>query len=364
MLTHPHIQIGLRFIKGRAITRSRFFLEEKDPDIKNFLIQNLTRFWMFSAERAFTALEWGFSGSECLYRMIEGKYYFNMIKNFHATDARVVTNKDGDKIGIKVSNVPSKKGKVYLGGLKSLWHIQGRQHHPWYGRSILFGAFEPWFESSKDGGGRDIRNLYFYKYAFAGESLYYPPGTTVSSDGTTEESLYILNRDIAREIVEKRRSGAVAVFPNERDENGNLSWQWVPSTPGPGSAPILEYNGDYLKTEILEGMGIPREVIEAAETGSGYSGRAIPMEAFDSTLQDYVNWLVHDFDEQILRPLVKINFGVEASHNINPFGLSRGTVSDLKTERNEPDTIPFGQTYSPSSPEIQTDNFGIVYFSA
>jgi hypothetical protein len=352
MLTHPHIQLGLKIMRGRVIARSKFFVDEPNTEIRDYVIKQITRFWMFSANRMLMAIPWGYSGGEALYERQHGLTHFKMVKNFHPIDIRVVTDSLGQKTGISVRRVPGSRSKVYLGGPKSLWHVQNREDHPWYGSSGLFGAYDPWYESWKDGGARDTRNLYFYKYAFTGESLYFPPGATPSNNVNVPMRD---NRDVAREIVEKRRTGGIAVFPNQTDEHGNQLWRLEPAGEGPGAAPVLEYN-EHLKTEMLEGMGIPREVVEAAETGSGYSGRAVPLEAFDSTLQDVANWTIYDFDEQIIRPLVRFNYGVEATHDITPFGLARGseTQAELESADNNPN-----QPASRFQPRISRTPFSI-----
>lgn len=364
MLAHPHIQLGLKIIRGRIIARSRFYVEESNEETRNFLIRQISRFWMYSANRMLSALAFGYSGAECHYSLMADQIEFRMVKNFIAPDVRVVCNEKGEKVGMTVrrtAQTGKQSSRIYLGGLKSLWHIHNRDIHPWYGATILFGAYDPWFESYKDGGGRDIRNLYFHKYAFSGDTIYYPPGATPDGNGLPRD-----NRSIAKELVEKRRTGGVLAFPNQRDEAGNQMWTLEPGQVGTAAAPVLEYN-EHLKTEILEGMGVPREVVEAAETGSGYSGRAVPLEAFDSTLQDYTNWLIYDFDEQILRPLIRFREGREPTHEIIPFGLARGTESQETLERSA-NTFPGDSQHTPFSSFPEKPNrtlrnlFGTVFW--
>jgi hypothetical protein len=67
-----------------------------------------------------------------------------------------------------------------------------------------------------------------------------------------------------------------------------------------------------LKDEIMYGIGVPPELMEASETGSGYSGRAIPMEAFVESQQRTADRMLALFIEHVLAPLVAWNFGREA----------------------------------------------------
>ena len=123
------------------------------------------------------------------------------------------------------------------------------------------------------------------------------------------------------------------MFPGTRYEDGGRKWEIDTPSPGPGAAPVLEYHND-LKEEIFEGMGVPNEVAQATETGSGYSGRKVPQEAFMSMLQEIVNWLIYDFDQQVLRPMIHFNFSVkDHPYEIIPFGLLHGSGEDEQKEK-------------------------------
>jgi len=346
MMSDSRIQFGLRLIKGPILASSRFWIDDpdsssgKNSEVKDFCIKNIVQFWRWSAVKALRAVEWGYSGSEAMFNVRDDNVCFESLRSLHAKDTRLLTV-DGEKIGINVSNVKGRRGRVYLGGPKGFWHTQNREDHPYYGLSQLFGAFQPYLEFYSDGGAKDIRRLYYHKYAFSGEKGYYPVGDDPTTGGGPGSRS---NRDTMRNILEKRRSGAPVFFPGLYDDQGNRKWVIEDAQPGPGNADILEYHRD-LKTEIFEGMGIPSEIIEAATVGSGWSGRSIPQAAFFSILQDMVNWLIFDFDTQILRPLVTLNFGIkDPQYQIVPFGLLQGSEKEMKQEQSnqaeEPNEAP------------------------
>lgn len=337
MLCDQRIQFGLKMIKGPLLSASRFYIrDEAAPDatadkptpLKRFLMKNVERFWRFSANKALRAIEWGYSGNECLFKLHNGQIHFDSLKQLHPRDVRVVI-KDGDKVGISVNRVPGHKGRVYLGGPKSLWHIHQREENPWYGLSRLFGAFYPWFEMHTDGGAKDIRKLYYRKYAFNGDVMYYPVEDMVTPalvsgdnlDGIATEQFS--SKWAAQNLIEKRRTGGTMALPNTRFEDGSKKWELQPATGGPGSADILDYHR-MMKMEMFEGMGIPSEVAEAAEVGAGWSGRKVPFEAFFAILQEMLNWLIFDVDQQVFRELVQLNFGPGQDYEIIPFGLLQG----------------------------------------
>ncbi len=343
MLTDQRIQLALRMIKGPILSASRFFIRDeaapeatKPTPLKQFLIKNIDRFWRYSAMKALRAIEWGFSGNECLFKLHDNQIHFDSLKIVHARDARVII-KDGQKVGISVKRVPGHNGKLYLGGPKGLWHIHQREESPWYGLSRLFGAFQPWFEMHTDGGAKDIRKLYYRKYAFSGEVMYYPVGDSPTPrDPTNTETMsgseQYSNKWIAQQLLEKRRTGGTMALPGTYYENGQRKWELSPAATGPGATDILEYHS-MMKAEMFEGMGVPNEIVEAAEVGSGWSGRAVPQDAFFATLQEIVNWLIFDFDQQVLRELVRLNFGSDQDYEIIPFGLLRGPENIESTEK-------------------------------
>lgn len=322
MLMDARVLFGLWLIKGPILAQSRFKIECENTVVKDFIISNITRFWMNGAARALKALEWGYSCSEVMYDLKDdGLIHYKDLKTLHATDCRALTE-DGELIGARIRNVPG-RGRVTIAGPKMLWHIHQREYHPFYGRSRLFGAYYPWTETWTDGGFRDVRRLYFHKYAFDGGTMYHPQGSTKLE----ESGASISYKDLARELLEKRKTGGTLTLPNIVDGQGVRQWEYVAPTMATAPVAIMEYGAD-LKTEILEGMGIPPEVAAMGETGA-YAGRLVPQQAFYASLQEMVRYAIGDFDEQVLCPLIELNYGSPVEHEIKTFGLMQ---EDAKEE--------------------------------
>ena len=308
MVIDPRVMFGLWLIKGPMLSKAKFNVDCENEDVKQFIADQIHSFWLNGAVQALKAIEWGFSAGEVLYRMEDGteRIVYRGLKDFEPPSCRVVTC-NGEHVGIVVQNYETTNmrpgRRVYLGGPKVLHHIHWRHYNPHYGRSRLVGAHIPWNEIWSEGGYRDIRRMWFYRNAFEGGTLYHPHGTVKTPDGRIMEY-----QNIAQEILEKKRTGAVMSLPNDLDNKGNRQWEYIEprgNTIPPG---LFDY-GDSLRIEILEAMGIPYEVIEASgNEGFGSStGRQIPETAFYAILQEHLNWLIYDFCEQIARPLVQIN---------------------------------------------------------
>lgn len=349
MLCDPRVTFGLWLIKGPIIAKTKFEIETSRPEVEEFLQKNLKRFWMNSVSRVMKALEWGYSGSEVLYRYNseDGRIHFDTVKDIESIDLRPVTV-DSTICGFAIRNVETsdsttldneypkteemktKTGdfKKYLGFPKCLYHLHSRERNAWFGLSRLFGAHVPWWEQWSSDGYRQLRRLWFMKNAFEGGVMYHPMSTIATKQGPMPA------RDYARELIEKKRSGGTLTLPNTPGPDGQgKAWEYIPPQGNPVPAGLLDY-GQLLRDEVLEGMGIPPEVIQSGgETGFGSSsGRQVPQMAFYSVLQELAQWLVYDFDTQVLRYLVQMNFG-DVQYEIKVLDLMEEKV---ETDPNDP----------------------------
>lgn len=331
MLTDPRVRFGLDLLRGPIIADSHFVVHSKNAILKRFLEDQLNRFKRTSLGIALRYMDYGFLGCEVIYRYIDNLVQFDRLKFLHPHNTRVVTVK-GNIVGMDVSRVGTQTTTVYVGKPKSIWFTHARDNHAFYGRSRLRGAFLAWNEIWSDHGYRDQRRMWFYKNAFAGPKVGYPPGATPSE---IEGEPPLDHRVIAQQMVDMMVSGTGVTYPVVGvGETGG--WIIEDAKPIPIPEGLLEY-GDSLNDEIWEGMGIPPEVARAEGTGA-FAGRRVPQQAFYSVLQEIVQDLVTDFDEQVLNALVKLNFGVGESYEIECFGLMQ-----TQTEGEGDIPQPFGQ---------------------
>lgn len=316
MLPDPRIQYGLWLLKG-PITSARPVCKVNcaNERIRKFIIQIIQRFWLTSATRALRAIEWGFSPHEIIYKQgPDGLIYFHNLRDFHPNDVEI-WSRAGRFCGFQIKkrnyNTPN-----FLITPKAFVHTHSRDINPYYGQSRLFSAYVPWWEKWGVGGYRDIRRLWYFKCAYNGGVIFYPPGSTKNEHG-----IPVPNRILAQEIVEKIRSGGVLALPASLADAGAPSWDYKPPESNPSPTGLLEY-GEQLDDEELEAMGIPPEVISSGgDQGFGSStGRQVPQTAFYATLQELLQWLLHDLDEQIIQFLVRWNFG-QVDYEIIPFLL-------------------------------------------
>ena len=333
MLIDPRVIFGLHLLKGPILAQSKFFISTKNMLVKQFLIDQIIRFWRNSALTALRSLDYGFLGTEVIYRSKNLQLHFDTLKFLHPSDTQVVT-KEGEFVGILVRNTRNQKDKAkpqYIGLPKAFWTVHNRDWHRWYGRPRLQGAFLPWHEMWSQGGYRDQRRLWFFKNAFNSGIIKYPEGAVPDKNGTL-----VPNSVFARQLLDYAKTGHSFALPKGSDPS--QEWDYDPPATTPVPEGLLEY-GDSLRDEIFEGLGIPPEVAAAEGTGA-FAGRKVPQEAFHSILQQIVQGIITDFDEQVLRNLVHMNFGADIDYEIEVFGLMLDPQEQLPGQLPEPGLEP------------------------
>ena len=118
-------------------------------------------------------------------------------------------------------------------------------------------------------------------------------------------------RDVARQLIEWAKAGAgftlsSAKYPQAQGGGNKWDIEWPEHVMD--VRPLIE-SARYLEDQIMLGVGVPPELIRAGGTGSGYSGRSIPREAFLNEQQLVANNMLQLFVNGVVRPLVLWNFG-------------------------------------------------------
>jgi hypothetical protein len=135
--------------------------------------------------------------------------------------------------------------------------------------------------------------------------MYYPIGKTKLSDGSE-----VSNDVLAAQMMSNIRTGGYRIFPDETNpESGKQRWQYEPPAANITPQGLMEYP-EQLRLEILEGLGIPPEVIESQSDGGfgSATGRKVPMVAYYSSLSILVSDVITDFRKFILDYLVLANW--------------------------------------------------------
>lgn len=372
ILQDSRIRFGLGLIKGPIQNFTLFFEEEeadnpqlhqilreqgtafpyvvktKNKEVSAYVIKTMRKLWERGIVEALTAIEWGFSCSEVLCKRSADKKRldFNGLRLFHPFSVKplVLTANPNMLAGAEIRGLSGGVGGVRAKIGKIFWHVHARDINPVLGDSRLRGSFVPWHETWVCYGARDIRRTWFHRNSFDGGQMKYPIGFSKDVNGNQ-----VSNDALAAQIMSSKRTGGYIIVPDEINTAGKPRWEYTPPAANPTPQGLMEYP-EQLRFEILEGLGIPPEVIESTDDGGHGSatGRKVPMVMYYSTLCTLVSNLITDF-EIPLRVLVNLNFGTKNTD----YSIER--LIPLKAE--DPNSLP-GNTpggIKPKKTDVVTD---------
>lgn len=320
MLTHPIVRSILDYFKG-GIAGAEFDIECNTPSVQPFLEKQIERWWDKGVPLLQGGYDYGWIGLEACYTDEPGVLAWDYLLQFSPRDTFVLT-RNRCPVGVRVKNV-DQKGDVDLWmasadmPAKGIWYPHNPRFGWLYGQSQLLGAWRPWRRLAWRDGAEQVTDMGVYRCAFTGPIVRYPeedlqappgvPATTLDSQGRPRKYA----RDYARQMAEQAKAGAGIGMPSTMyppELGGGEKWALEWPSHVLNVDPLISYC-KYLQDQISYGIGVPPELIQSGEVGSGYSGRAIPMEAFLSIQQKIADAILDLFVCQILKPLVRLNWG-------------------------------------------------------
>jgi hypothetical protein len=343
MLTHPVVRACLGYFKS-GISGAQFWggpnpLNPDDqvglpicatnPEVGNFVQEQCNRFWDRGVPKIQGGYDYGWIGCENLFSEESGQLRWEDLIQFSPRDTYMLTH-ESRPIGCRIKNITeitnerAPNGQVDLWfaskdvPAKALWYAHDPRYHHYYGQSQLFGAWRPWRRLAWKDGAETVIDMGVYRFAFPGPIIRYPeeavqtagvntPATALDSQGRPRRYA----RDIARQMGEQAKAGATVGLPSGKypsEQGGDFKWsiEWPERTIQVDG--LITY-AKWLQDQISYGVGVPPELFQAGETGSGYSGRQIPLEAFLATQQKIADAILRLFVAQVLAPLIRWNFG-------------------------------------------------------
>ena len=303
--------------------------------VAQFVLAHCERFW----QRGMPVLQeggypYGWAPGEHVYKEAGGMLVWSHLKGFHPNDGFVLTL-NHQSVGIRVKNIrPSldHRDKTAPSGgtinlwfasesipAKAAWYPHRPRFNTFYGRSQLMGGWLPWRMLGWRDGMDQVINAAVYRGGYKGPVVRHPVGdgaitaqtgaaaTRVDGGGGRRKS----NREAAQQLVEWAKAGAGFTLSSEQyppAQGGGPKWAIEFPEHVMDVMPLVEA-AKWAEDRIMLGIGVPPELVKAGGTGSGYSGRSIPREAFLDGQQRVANAMLQMFVEQVIRPLVLWNFG-------------------------------------------------------
>lgn len=304
MLRDPRVRFGVRVLTS-PLPKVRVRVRAESAAVRVFVEGQIRKWWRLAAVRlARRHLIWGAAAAVLEFAPDRRRVRLGAARVFapHEVSPRVFRGQRGRFAGLTL-------GQEWVPVPHAVWYAGEAEAGPLWDTPRLAGAFDPWLEKNGRGGARHSRRLWYRKNAFGGGVMWHPKGTTDYGEPGAPDVQD--NRDVARAQMEYMENGAALTFPSTTDENGKRVWDYEPPTSRPDVAGMLDYP-QALDAEIDVGLGIPPEVVEAAETGSGWSGRAVPLTTFLGATDEMAALLLDCAEKGFLRELVAANFGRSA----------------------------------------------------
>ena len=327
MLLHPCVVAPYLYYRA-AIASVKFKIKASSSAVGEFVLAELQKFWSRCLTAVQDAYDYGWIAGELSYQYDKGLLGLYSLETFHPLDCWALTVEE-NYVGVSVQNIPGAAGRQSLWGpdkypAKGFWYAHNRRWDRYYGRSQLYGAWRPWRRLGFRDGAEEVIDAGVYRFAYRGPIMRYPVRSFARADGTID---YDGAQSKAREFVENAKAGASVALPNTRDEKGNYEWEidWPDHTINVQS--LVEY-AKYLEAQISLGIGVPMELLQAADTGSGWSGRKVPMLGFYQGQKRNANAKVTAWKWQIGDPLVAWNFGPDAWFEVGTELVLPGALSE------------------------------------
>lgn len=307
----------------------KFNVSATSPAVEGYVARQFKRFKTKSAPSLLRSyFWWGYAPGgvewECRGRDKRncGRWHVRRVRRIFPHDAHpLVWNRNRKFAGFTTSTT----GRVLPP--YAFWFAGHEEEGSYYDTPPVAGAYDDWKEYSVRGGARHNQLLYHHKCAIRPSIIQYPNGFTTISQEDGATPIKRNNQLLALKAVEDLESGGNIALPSEYDENGNPRWKLEFASPNPDAPGVREYP-EWLKANMAAGVGIPIEVVKAAETGSGWSGRKVPFKAWLSGADVLAGMLYDTFDQQAVRQGVYEAFGPKADYEVELESLAEAAGDD------------------------------------
>ncbi len=316
-----------------------------NPKVAQYVMAHCERFW----QRGVPLIQdsgypHGWAPGEYVYKEVEGMLVWSHVKVFHPRDGFILTH-EYQPVGVRVKNIKGRQPvELHFASenipAKGCWYAHRPRYNNLYGRSQLTGAWRPWRRLGWRDALEQIIDAALYRAGYCGPIVRHPSedsqsaqeginSTRLDGQGNPRRSA----RDVARQMIEWAKAGAGFTMSSAQyppGQGGGPKWELIWPEHVMDVRPLIEA-ARYLEDQIMLGIGVPPELVKPGGTGSGYSGRSIPREAFLDGQQKVADAMLQMFVEQVLKPLVLWNFG-DVPFNVQCKSLLKSQSDDKMGE--------------------------------
>jgi len=325
MRADPQIALALSAVKAPIVGAS-WWAVSRNEEAARFVEAALKPVWSEVIRTSLAAVDFGFQAAEKVWEIRDVEFDFagsrrrrraavyHKLCDLDPEETTVAVNDRGDFAGVRHQGAFLPSEKCFVMTLSKEWGNL-------YGRGRLDAAYEPWYWAS-------VMYLFANRYferkgdpAIIGRA---PAEERVDSDGNRVRTL-----DEAARVISSLRSGGTAVFPDERDEHGNLRWEFDYLIDDKRADMFISYI-EHLQVMKLRAVLVPeRTMTQDAATGS-YAMASEHTETFLRNEETLLAEIVHHVNRYVVAPLVAFNFGPNVEVRVETGGVRRKNETVLK----------------------------------
>lgn len=347
MQMHDCISTPLEYVKA-PISQMQVKATASSSRVAKFLLDEWTKFkemWIPVVQES--GYSYGWHASEPVYAIERGLLVQNELHDFSARDAQPLV-RGNQIVGVQVQNLSSNvrdlPGSDKGFPTKGFWYAHRPRAGRHYGTSQIRGAWKPWRRLTGRDGLEEVMDIGIHRYG-TGNVVVKAPMEDVRATNQPPGQNRQSALERGREMAEAVKSGGAIVLPSTFDPNTNQpKWSLEAFQPDMKLNELIA-GAEFLEKKCSKGIGFPPELLEAADTGSGFSGRLIPLQGFLMAQQRSAQNLFFAWFTQIGQPLIWWNFGR------NAWAKPR-VISLLQSYRTASQSL-FGQMGQPGMPQQQ-----------
>jgi hypothetical protein len=300
---------------------------------------------------------YGWAAQEITYEDRDGLTWPDEVTTFSSRDVQVlVRGERKERVGIRVNG--TENGYTDLWAFrrdvpnKGFWYSHQPRAGSSYGNSVVRPAWKNWRRLAGMDGVEEIIDLAAHRFGTGIVKVLHPNEAMPADEAGLPN--YAINgevhtRDVARFMAQQLKAGAGVSFPSQMWPTGGPKWDLSVESFNT-NIDQLGAHEDRLYKQCSNAIGVSPELFEASETGSGYSGRAIPLQGFLLNQQKILSSMTSNVMKYFVEPLVHWCYGPSAWCRANPKPLLE---SVRKSSWDTPGDAPAGGGAAGPAPGIR-----------
>ncbi|HOQ59084.1 MAG TPA: hypothetical protein PKZ08_00550 [Vicinamibacterales bacterium] len=302
MRADPQIALGLELVKAPIHGASYGLRAEcEDARIAAFVQAEIERIWRGAVTTALTAVEFGFSAHEKVWRVDADGVHIAKLKDLDPAHCVLLQDENGDFGGLRWQ--PPSQPPVIVPAAKCFIFTHAKEFGNLYGRSRMSSAARHWQYGNNFMllAGRCAERAAIVRY-----KGWAPQGQVQTADGRMADGIAEMHANLLA-----LKAGGVISMPSDADAQGKRLWDAETIEDDLASMEWLLKLIEHCDTMKLRGMLVPDRVATQGDKGALAMAEA-HIKTFLSLEDRLLFDLLDHLDRYLVTQLVRYNFGPDA----------------------------------------------------